>query len=216
MAADALKIKELYAKKPQDYYARQMRAKGIRSAWFRKRQMITRELIKEHSSGNMVLDLGCGNCLWNVNGIKTVGIDICEAMLKNNIKALKYFYPVNSDIFRALPVKTGSVDTVVLTEVLEHTRSYGLLIDEIERVLKPGGTVILSVPYGKFPGIWSLVFPLWCLIKGSLDNDEYYLNNCGHVASFNMKKIRAAFRGFKIIRQFNFCMLNIFLIARKQ
>lgn len=45
-----------------------------------------------------------------------------------------------------LPFADGSFDRVVCTEVLEHVPNDRLLVDEFVRVLRPGGTIAVSVP----------------------------------------------------------------------
>ena len=46
-----------------------------------------------------------------------------------------------------LPFANGSFDTVLATEVLEHVTDLEHTVDEICRVLAPGGAVIVTVPY---------------------------------------------------------------------
>jgi len=46
-----------------------------------------------------------------------------------------------------LPFTDASFDTVLCTEVLEHTRYPFAVLLEIRRVLKPGGYLLLSVPF---------------------------------------------------------------------
>jgi SAM-dependent methyltransferase len=46
-----------------------------------------------------------------------------------------------------LPYRTGSLDGILCTEVLEHVENPGDLVDEIWRVLKPGGRCMLTVPW---------------------------------------------------------------------
>jgi SAM-dependent methyltransferase len=45
-----------------------------------------------------------------------------------------------------LPLGTGTVDVVILSEVIEHLVDTDSAIDEIHRVLKPGGRLLLSTP----------------------------------------------------------------------
>jgi SAM-dependent methyltransferase len=45
-----------------------------------------------------------------------------------------------------LPFDDASCDVVVCTEVLEHLAMGGPLVREMARVLKPGGTAVISVP----------------------------------------------------------------------
>lgn len=46
-----------------------------------------------------------------------------------------------------LPIKSNSVDVIKCTEVLEHVRDADSVVAELERVLKPGGTLVLSMPF---------------------------------------------------------------------
>src|SRR5207244_3632673 len=46
-----------------------------------------------------------------------------------------------------IPFKDGSVDAVILCEVLEHVSDPAVVIAEIVRVLRPSGTLCGSVPF---------------------------------------------------------------------
>jgi SAM-dependent methyltransferase len=48
---------------------------------------------------------------------------------------------------RRLPFPDGSFDTVLSSQVLEHTPHPGDLVKEMGRVLKPGGVLLLSAPF---------------------------------------------------------------------
>ncbi len=45
-----------------------------------------------------------------------------------------------------LPLESGSVGTVLCSEVLEHVEDDGALMREIARVLRPGGVAVVTVP----------------------------------------------------------------------
>ncbi len=47
---------------------------------------------------------------------------------------------------RHMPFSDASIDVVLITQVLEHIPEPITVISEIRRVLKPGGTLLLSVP----------------------------------------------------------------------
>lgn len=51
----------------------------------------------------------------------------------------------------ALPFANGSFDTVVLFHVIEHTEAPERVVAEVYRVLRPGGTILLAVPF-----LWGL------------------------------------------------------------
>jgi len=54
------------------------------------------------------------------------------------------------DVTNMLSIEDKSVDTIICISVLEHIWEYQRAINEIERVLKPGGKLLLTVPFG-FP-----------------------------------------------------------------
>lgn len=48
---------------------------------------------------------------------------------------------------QALPLRTGSIDTVAMLEVIEHIPDPDRALGEVRRVLRPGGLLILSAPF---------------------------------------------------------------------
>jgi len=215
MMTSAEKYEQFYTTQPEDFYAAQMKTKGLRHVWFKRRQVMARRLIEKYFKGGLVLDVGCGNCVWNNMNIPTLGIDISDAMLKYNTSSMRNFYPLKANILYGLPVKDSSVDIVVITEVLEHFVNYSFLINEIKRVLKPGGVVIGSVPYALFPGLWGVLFPIWCTYKWLRYKDKYYLKRCGHKIKFSVKKIVNSLEGFRVLRVDTIGLLTIFFVAEK-
>jgi SAM-dependent methyltransferase len=51
-----------------------------------------------------------------------------------------------ADLHR-LPVEEASFDAVVCTEVLEHVAEPAVVLAELRRVLRPGGSLLLTVPF---------------------------------------------------------------------
>jgi 2-polyprenyl-3-methyl-5-hydroxy-6-metoxy-1,4-benzoquinol methylase len=45
-----------------------------------------------------------------------------------------------------LPVATGAADVVIMSEVIEHLVDTDSVLDEVRRILKPGGSLLLSTP----------------------------------------------------------------------
>ena len=93
-----------------------------------------------------VLDVGCGQSpyrhLLNPQRTAYSGIDIVDAE--------KFDYS-NPDITpfdgQKIPFPDGSFDAVLCTEVLEHVFHHQNLVDEVYRVLKPGGEGIVTIPW---------------------------------------------------------------------
>lgn len=54
---------------------------------------------------------------------------------------------VVADAERGLPFHAGSVDAVVMMYVLEHVYDYRGTIAEVKRVLRPGGILVMAVPF---------------------------------------------------------------------
>lgn len=206
---------DYYEAQTPDYYAHQMEEHGMRARWFRQRQYMTRMLVKQYFRKGVVLDVGCGNCLWNDTQIPTIGVDICEAMLQFNKEKNPSFLPVKSDVLAGFPFKNESVDFVVITEFLEHVVNYQQVIGEIRRVLKKGGVVVCSVPEGGAPFVWKILFSARCAYIGWRYNDAYYKNRCGHKVDFTRAMMVSAFGDFKFIESRSLYFLTSFFVFRK-
>lgn len=93
----------------------------------------------------IVLDVGCANRWierYLAPGTVYIGLDY--------LPTGKELYAAHADIFADaadLPLTASSVDGVVCLEVLEHTREYQAALREFARVLKPRGTLVLSMPF---------------------------------------------------------------------
>ncbi|OLE38976.1 MAG: hypothetical protein AUG48_00290 [Actinobacteria bacterium 13_1_20CM_3_68_9] len=107
--------------------------------WQRRRyQLIT----KMAAGAARVLDVGCGSSRIIGSG-RLVGLDIVLAKLRY---ARRYGNPlVHGSIF-ALPFKDAAFDCVICSEVIEHVAADERVFSELERVLEPGGRLILGTP----------------------------------------------------------------------
>jgi SAM-dependent methyltransferase len=52
-----------------------------------------------------------------------------------------------ADLEKPLPIETASYDAVLLINVLEHVFEYRALLSECARVLRPGGKIVIIVPF---------------------------------------------------------------------
>lgn len=90
------------------------------------------------------LDVGCGTKPYEQlfpEGVY-MGVDVEESGRGTKLKSPDYFYDG-----KTLPFPDKSFDGVISTQVLEHVPDPQLYLHEAERVLKPGGSLILSVPF---------------------------------------------------------------------
>ena len=51
------------------------------------------------------------------------------------------------DVNEKIPLRNDTFDIVILSNVLEHTYDFSNLLSEINRVLKPGGIILIAVPF---------------------------------------------------------------------
>jgi SAM-dependent methyltransferase len=51
------------------------------------------------------------------------------------------------DLIKECPFKDGSFDLVVLANVIEHVYDYRALMERVAKLLKPGGRVLVTVPF---------------------------------------------------------------------
>jgi SAM-dependent methyltransferase len=87
-----------------------------------------------------VLDVGCGEQpyrSWLPAGSEYVGVDVDE---RPGVAAV--IHPGER-----WPLEDGSFDAVLCTQVLEHDSDPDHTLAEIERVLRPGGTAVITVPF---------------------------------------------------------------------
>lgn len=77
----------------------------------------------------------------------------------------------------ALPYADGEFDCVIASEILEHVPADDRAIDELVRVLKPGGLLAVTVPR------WMPEKICWLL------SDEYHANEGGHIRIYRADEL---------------------------
>lgn len=112
--------------------------------------------------GDRVLDIGCSQGVMSLliarEGRQVVGVDNEEAAIRFARERLEREEPVVRDRVSfelgegsRLAHPDESFDSVILGEILEHQMDYRPLLAEACRLLRPGGTVVITTPYGYFP-----------------------------------------------------------------
>jgi SAM-dependent methyltransferase len=159
--------------------------------------------------GNQVLDLGCGNgrhvlaTRW-LPGVTGVALDLgFEEVLAtaDTLQRMDERHPseggtvassgrwivIQGDVFH-LPFPAGTFDCVIASEILEHLVQDGIALDEMHRVLRPGGLLVVSVPrYGPEAVCWAL-------------SDDYHSNEGGHIRIYRPRDLLGtlAEHGFEV------------------
>lgn len=128
---------------------------------FRRRvvEIISGLEIKE---GERILDCGCGEGFYVMvidslfPKVKIVGFDYDRSILKKAKKWLQKRRNITwilGDIYQ-IPFKDNYFDKIILSEVLEHLPDDLEALKEVKRVLKPGGTLAITVPNHNYPFFW--------------------------------------------------------------
>lgn len=107
----------------------------------------TIDLIKlYYETDDYILDLGVGTgkLLSQLEGNNKYGVDVSENYLR--LSAKKKINVCKANI-EALPYKSNQFDMVISTDVFEHVFDLNRVLNEVIRVLKPGGFLIFRVPY---------------------------------------------------------------------
>jgi ubiquinone/menaquinone biosynthesis C-methylase UbiE len=126
-------------------------------------------------TGN-ILDLGCGDKPYSVlfRNSEYIGLDYENSAHESRNLSADIFY----DGIK-IPFENDYFDALLCTEVLTHVIDYSNIISEIHRVLKPGGTALITLPF------------LW--FENEPPNDYYRFTSWGSKSLFT--------EGFKILYQ---------------
>jgi SAM-dependent methyltransferase len=100
--------------------------------------------IRDHARGALA-DLGCGNA--PLAGLYAPHVETMLWVDWPGSMHQKVKLDVSQDLNKPLRIETASLDTVLLSDVLEHIAKPDDLIAELRRILRPGGRAIIGVPF---------------------------------------------------------------------
>tara|TARA_R110002110_G_scaffold3104_11_gene15934 strand:- start:703 stop:1425 length:723 start_codon:yes stop_codon:yes gene_type:complete len=148
--------------------------------------------------GQRALDLGCGagrhvHGMYYHSRCHVVGLDLGfedVRRTRDGFGACPDVDPATDRRFSltvgnalSLPFPDASFDKILCSEVLEHIPDYEQAVAEIDRILKPGGTLALSVPrYWPERICWAL-------------SDDYHNEPGGHVRIFREYQLKRSVEG---------------------
>ena len=133
------------------------------------------KLINAHSNQGALLDIGAGtgeflsvakNNGWNVTGIEPSSK--AKAIAEN--KGVSFVPNLES-------IPSQSFDVITMWHVLEHVPDLDHQINELKRIVKPNGTIIIAVPnfnsfdakhYGKFWAAFDVPIHFWHFSKTAI------------------------------------------------
>lgn len=121
-----------------------LRHTPVHPQWFALRSEKKLGQLGSIASG-VVLDIGAGEM-----AVRVHLPEACEYISLDYYVTARDWYGTSPSIFgdgQNLPIKSESVDTVFLLDVLEHLPRPDACIAEVRRVLRPGGQLIIQVPF---------------------------------------------------------------------
>lgn len=99
-------------------------------------------------TGKKILDLGCGEG-YGTNMLRQAGYDTSGMDISPDVVAAakqKYGGDFFQGDIRQIPQPAATYDSIVCFEVIEHIELDPRAFSEMFRILKPGGTLIISTP----------------------------------------------------------------------
>lgn len=118
-----------------------------------------------------VVDLGCGVRPFELDILQYadeyVGLD-----WNNTLHGLRA--DIVSDLNKPLPIKSDSIDHVVSFEVMEHLQEPSVMLAEAFRLLKSGGSIMVSTPFQ-----WWLHEAPWDYYRYTCFGHQYLFGKAG-------------------------------------
>jgi len=120
-------------------------------------------LLADYPLERPVLDIGCGDgrfaeILYGATEPIDYGLDADPAEIARATRRGVYATLLTASA-TAIPLPDASVATVVSNSTLEHIRPLREVLAEVARVLRPGGTLLITVPTDRFDR-YSVLFRL--------------------------------------------------------
>jgi 2-polyprenyl-3-methyl-5-hydroxy-6-metoxy-1,4-benzoquinol methylase len=161
--------------------------------------------------GQPALDLGCGDGLFThllaAKGIEAVGIDLEPAGIEQaRAQCATQTYPGPTPRFELgesgpLPFDDESFALVFMLDVIEHLPNPIAVLREAVRVLRPGGSLLLTTPAWQY-GTWS--DPTYHVTEYSSEELTRQVNAAGAASGLravNLGKIGGIYRDLVLIAQ---------------
>lgn len=118
--------------------------------WQRSRHRHVTDLI---AGQGPVLDVGCGSS--RIIAALPPGSVAMDILMRKLRYARKFGRPLVHASGFALPVRDGAFPCVLCSQVIEHVPKESPILDELCRVLAPGGRLVLGTPdYANWEWVW--------------------------------------------------------------
>lgn len=184
--------------------------------WFVRPRWFTRKYIHNHINshyqlnGKTVLDFGSGTgancCICNPEHYLGLEPDVKRVNLAKRLYPSHTFMPFDH---KRIPIPDQSLDYIFVVAVLHHIPDDQIkaYLSEFERILKPGGEIIVMEPYLGERTLFRNRFMKW------YDDGEYIRNEEGYMNLFHAGRFEC-----QILKKFTKCFLynEIFFFAKSK
>ena len=157
----------------------------------RKTEVIKNSLAVERY--DVIIDIGCGSGV-QINEIGKKGYSLAIG-IDVNLNAIRFArersLPDTEFIIadaQYLPIKSSSADKIICAEIIEHLKRPQNLVNEIARILKHGGAVVITTPNDK--SVWGIYEFLWDVFGRGRSYGET------HLRFFSESDLRSNFSEF--------------------
>lgn len=170
-------------------------------------------LATNYRGGERILEIGCGNgsTLAALGGIfkELHGMELSQVRSETAQKNLKGYNGkiISASIEESTPYPDGYFDCIVWADVIEHVIDLWAAMDEIARLLKPGGRLITVTPnIAKIKARTRLLigkFPSTSATNEGFDVRPGEMFDGGHVHYFTYSMLRKLYSkyGLKVLRE---------------
>ncbi|MCX5895714.1 MAG: glycosyltransferase [Proteobacteria bacterium] len=155
----------------------------------------------------LTLDIGCGSSVILQTIKNAIGLDIRLNKLRYMTRHHK---PLIQGTIWSLPFKDRSFSCVICSQVIEHLEPGAAPCDEIARVLRSGGRLIIGTPdYGGI--MWNIIEPLYGFFKRGGYKSE-------HITCYTRESLLAMLhdRGFVLEKECYILKAEMILVLRKE
>lgn len=160
------KLKKVWEQVPADYYEVAIRKTLLQKFWHERRLMVLKELLDKDA--RLVLDLGCATGHFTsriddyLKKAKVIGVDVYKPFVDLFRKKHSKLECVWADA-HDLPFADETFDTVIVSEVIDHVFDPKKVLSEVRRVLRPGGSLVISLDETSL--IFRIVWFFWTRVN---------------------------------------------------
>ncbi|MDO8541524.1 MAG: class I SAM-dependent methyltransferase [Opitutaceae bacterium] len=131
-----------------------------------------------------VIEVGCGDGSFTTDLARkfssVTAIDISSGQIAENAVRLPTITFRQHDVSETFPFEDSSFGVVWCSEVLEHLFDPAFALREIRRILRPGGRLLVTVPYhGRFKNVLIALFN-W---------DEHFVPSNPHIRFYTNRSL---------------------------